>query len=53
MNLFFYPDNEEIHETLKSKFKFQVFRDCQDRKTNSSVCFLGEVTALQFFFEIY
>ena len=38
---------------LKSKFKFQVFPSCQDRKTNSSVRFLGEVTARQFCFEIY
>ena len=29
-------------------FKFQVFPDCQDRKTNSFVHFLGEVTARQF-----
>ena len=32
---------------------FQVFRSCQDRKANLSVCFLGEVTARQFCFEIF
>ena len=29
------------------------FPDCQDRKTNSSVPFLGEVTARKFLFKIY
>ena len=38
---------------LKSKFKFQEYPSCQDRKTNSFFCFLGEVTAQQFCFEIY
>ena len=38
---------------LESKFKFQVFRSHQDRKTNSFISFLGEVTARQFCFEIY
>ena len=52
-NLFFYPDCPEIHETLKSKFKFQVFLSRQNRKTNLSVHVLGEVTAWQFCFEIY
>ena len=42
-----------IYETLTSKFKFQVFSDCQVGKTNSFVCFMGEVTARQFCFEIY
>ena len=28
---------------LKFDFKFQVFPSRQDRKTNLSVCFLGEV----------
>ena len=37
MNLFFNPDIPEILETLISKFKFQVFTACQDRKTNSYV----------------
>ena len=48
-------DSDLIYDqqALKSKFKFQVFPDCQDRKTNSSVCFLGEVTTRQFYFEIY
>ena len=32
---------------------FQVFRSHQDRKTNSSICCLGEVTAQQSCFEIY
>ena len=36
-----------------SKFKFQVFPSNQERKTNLSVCFLGEVKAGQFLFEIY
>ena len=30
---------------LNFDFKFQVFLSRQDRKTNSSVSFLGEVTA--------
>ena len=38
---------------LNFDFKFQVFWGHQDRKTNSFVCFLGEVTARQFYFEIY
>ena len=38
---------------LEIEIKFQVFPDCQDRKTNSFVCFLGEITARQFCFEIY
>ena len=38
---------------LNFDFKFQVFLSCQDRNTNSSVCFLGEVTARQSCFEIY
>ena len=38
---------------LKLKFKFQVLPSRQDRKTNLSVHFLGEVTAQQFCFEIY
>ena len=38
---------------FKSKFKFQVFPSRQDRKTKSSVCFLGEVNARQFCSEIY
>ena len=32
---------------------FQVFPSRQDRKTNLSVCFFGEVTAQQFCFQIY
>ena len=35
------------------KFKLQVFPSRQDRKTNLFVCFIGEVTAGQFCFEIY
>ena len=31
--------------SVKSKFKFQAFPDCLDRKTNLSVGFLGEVMA--------
>ena len=38
---------------LKFDFKFQVFPSRQDRKTNLSVCFLGEVMDQQFCFEIY
>ena len=38
---------------VKFDFKCQVFPSHQDRKTNSSVCFLGEVMAQQFCFEIY
>ena len=38
---------------MKSKFKFQVFPSCQDRKTNSFVSFLEEVSARQFSFKIY
>ena len=34
-------------------FRFQVRPGRQDRKTNSFVCFLGEVTARQFCFKIY
>ena len=34
-------------------FKFQAFPSRQDRKTNLFVCFLGEVTARHFCFEIY
>ena len=30
-----------------------VLPSCQDRKTNSSIYFLGEVTARQFCFKIY
>ena len=41
------------HLNLNSKFKFQVFPSRQDRKTNSLVCFLGEIMARQFYFEIY
>ena len=38
---------------FRFQFKFQVFPSHQDRKTNSFVCFLGEVTTWQFCFEIY
>ena len=38
---------------MKSKFKFQVFLSCQDRKTNLSLCFSWEVTTQQFCFYIY
>ena len=37
---------------LNFDFKFQVFPSRQDRKTNSSVHFLGEIMAWQFFFKI-
>ena len=36
---------------LNFDFKFQVFPSGQDRKTYSSVCFLGEFTAQQFCFQ--
>ena len=32
-------------------FKFQVFPSRQDRKTNSSICFLGEVTGSTILFQ--
>ena len=51
MNLFFYPDDSEILETWNQNSSFNYFR--QDRKTNLSICFLEEVTAQQFCFEIY
>ena len=38
---------------LNFDFKFQVFPSHQDRKSNSSIRFLGEVMARQFCFEIY
>ena len=38
---------------LNFNFKLQVFPSRQDRKTNSSICFWGEVTTRQFCFEIY
>ena len=38
---------------LNFDFKFQVFPSHPDRKTNSSVYFLGEVSARQFCFKIY
>ena len=38
---------------LKLRFKFHVFPSHQDRKTNLSICYLGEVEARQFCFEIY
>ena len=52
--MFFYPDDMKIHTwNLNFNFKFQVFPSRQDRKTNSFVRCLGEVTDRQFFFEIY
>ena len=51
-NLFFYPDSPEILETWTSRFKFQVFPDCQDRKTNSSVRFWKKLRLDKFCFEI-
>ena len=38
---------------LKLEFGFQVFLSRQDKKINSLACFLGEVAARQFYFEIY
>ena len=38
---------------LNFDFKFQVFPSHKDRKTNSLICFLGEVMARQFCFNIY
>ena len=49
----FYPDNSGNTWNLNFDFKFQVFPSRQDRKIDSFVCFLGEVTAWQFCFEIY
>ena len=45
MNLYFYPDDSKILETWNQNSSFKYFR--------FSVCFLGEVTARQFCFEIY
>ena len=52
-NSFFYPDDLEILETWNQNSSVQYFRRRQDRKTNSLVLFLGEVTARQICFEIY
>ena len=48
MNLFFYPDDSEILETWNPNSSIS-----EDRKIDSFVCFLGEVSAQQFCFEIY
>ena len=42
----------EILESMNFDFKFQVFPSHQDRKKNRLVCFLGEVMAQQFYFDI-
>ena len=39
VNLFFYPEGPEVHETRCFDFKFQVIMDLQDRKTNWSIHF--------------
>ena len=52
-NLFFYPDGPESPETWDFDFKFQVFPDRQERKTNSSVCFWKKFFFVNFAFEIY
>ena len=39
MNLFFYPDSPKILETRDFEFTYQVFPECQDRKTNLFACF--------------
>ena len=39
-----------VQKYLKLKFKFQVFPDCQDRKTNSSVRFFGKSYCLTILF---
>ena len=46
-------DKVERGTNAIGQFKFQVFPSPQDRKTNLSICFLGEVTARQFCSEIY
>ena len=52
-NLFFYPDSPKILETWTSKFKFQVFTDCQNRKTISFIRFWKKLRLDNFCFEIY
>ncbi len=52
-NLFFYSDSPELPETLDFHFKFQVFPDRQDRKTNSSIRFWKKFRHDNFAFEIY
>ena len=49
-NLFLSPDNGN---PWNLNFKFQLFPSLQDRKTNLSNGFLGEVMAQQFCFGIY
>ena len=53
MNLFFLSWRLGKNWNLKPKFKFQLFPSRQDRETNSSVLFLGEVASRQFCFNIY
>ena len=53
MNLFLLSWRLRNTWNLNFDFKFEVYPSHQDRKTNSTVCFLGEVMARQFFFEIY
>ena len=52
-NLFFYPYSPEILESSKSKFKFQVFPYCQDRKNKLVLSFFGESTGWQSAFRFY
>ena len=52
-NLFFYPDGPESPETWDFDFKFQVFPDRHDRKTNSSVRFWKKFFFVNFAFGIY
>ena len=52
-SLFFYPDSPELPETWDFNFKFQIFLDRQDRKTNLSVHFWKKFWLDNFAFEIY
>ena len=51
--MIFFHDSMEILETWNFDFKFQVFPDHQDRKTNSFVRFWKKFWLDNFAFEIY
>ena len=42
-----------IFSLVQIIMRHPLFLNCQDRETNSFVCFLGEVTTRQFYFKIY
>ena len=52
-NLLFYPDDWEIIETWISISSVKYFQVIRIEKKNLFVCFLDDVTAQQFYFEIY